>query len=99
MHRNDELVTAYFREEIVVVDFLTLKRVIGSTLNWVSVRSCSARHKVCDAAVFMPLIIVNVTGENHDSSANGLLSAFENHGHVLLWRTCRVPSSEFLAVR
>jgi hypothetical protein len=50
----------YFDHQVVIVDFLALKRVTRSTRDGIGVRRSSTRYEVRDSAMLMALVIGRV---------------------------------------
>jgi len=53
-----------FHQEVVVVDFLALIRIVRGALNWVGMGRASAGHEVGDAAVLVTFVVVDVSRED-----------------------------------
>jgi len=97
MHRDFELAAVDIYLQVVVVNFLTLKRIVSRAFDWIRVGSRASRYEICDAAVFVALIVVHVSRENDDPRAQVLLARFQHLGQFVLRRPGRVSSTELLS--
>jgi hypothetical protein len=77
VHRDFHPLPVYFDQQVMVIYLLTLKRIVGRTLNWIRVSSASPRDKINDAAVFMALVVMHVPGKDDDAEASVRLALFE----------------------
>ena len=54
-------------QQVVIVYFLALKRIVRRALNRICVSCASARNKISHAAMLVALIVVHVSGKHHDA--------------------------------
>src|ERR1700683_581438 len=83
VHRDFQPLPVYFDQQVMVIYLLTLKRIVGRTLNWIRVSSPSPRDKINYAAVFVALIVMHVPGKDDDAEASVRLALFEQLGQCL----------------
>jgi hypothetical protein len=69
-----------FDEEIVIIHFLALKGIVRGTLDWIGMSCSSAGNEVSHAAVLVPLVIMHMSGENHEANASVRLAALKHLG-------------------
>jgi hypothetical protein len=81
-------------QQIVVVDFFALIEIARSTLDWIGVGAGSSGHKVGYAAVFVALVVVDVSGEDYETGAGARLAVFQKFRQVFFRHASRVTFSE-----
>ena len=86
MHGDLEAATIDVHHDVVVVHFLTLKRIILGAFNGIRVRSRAASHEVGDAAMLVAFVVVDVSGKNDEPRALVLLPGFQHFRQLLLLR-------------
>jgi|ERR1700675_2701068 len=94
MHRDLQAVAVDVHVEIVIIHLLALKWIAGRAFDWIGVRSSAAGYKVRNSAVFMPFVIVDVSGNNHNPRPLFLLPRFEHFREYLLLGTRRMSSAK-----
>src|ERR1700722_1632589 len=84
VHRNLQLLVVHLYEKVVVVYLLTLERIVRGTFDGIRMSSASSGNEVNYAAMFVPLVIVHMTGKNYKAGARVGLPLFEQLGQFLL---------------
>ena len=84
VHRDLYPWTLIFQEQVVIIDFLALEWVIRSALDGIRVRASATSHKISDAAMFVPLVVVYMPGEDHDAIRGVGLACFQHGSEILL---------------
>ena len=85
-------------EQVVIVDFFTLIGIGGSALNWIRVGAGSSGHKVGYAAVFVALVVVDVSGEDYEAGASVGLTVLERFSEVFFRHARRMAFAEHAGV-
>src|SRR5262249_4589925 len=88
----------YLDQDVVIIDFLALVRIITCPRDRIGVGASSAAHKISDAPVLVAFIVVDVTGKDHEARPQFLLLLFEISGQLLLARTGTVSASKGLFI-
>src|SRR5579871_1775493 len=99
VHRDFQLLMVYFDKQVVIIHLFALERIACCPLDGIGVGAAAAADEIGDAAMLMPLVIMYVSREEHDSIAGLRLALFHGLGQCLLGATCRVAAAEFLVVR
>jgi hypothetical protein len=98
IHGDAELSMVDLDEQIVIVDFLALEGIGWSALNWVSVGAGSSGHKVGYAAVFVALVVMDVPGEDYETSAGVGLTVLQKFGEFFFRHTRRMAFAEHAGI-
>src|SRR5579862_298728 len=56
-------------------------------------RAASSRNEICDATVFVTLVVVDMSRENHDAVTGAALAFLKNFCQCLFSRASRVPTA------
>src|SRR5579863_9685251 len=94
VHRYLQLSMIHVNQQVVVVDFLALKGIVPSPLNGIGMRRSSAAYKVSNAVVFMALIIVDVSGKDHDAERSVSLAGLQHFRKSLFGAPRGMPSTQ-----
>ena len=88
MHGDLELATIDLHQQVVVIDALSVERVIRCSLDWVRPRAAATGHKIGHPVVFLMLVIVHVSREHHEASMGTALPILQYLSQQVLRMTC-----------
>src|SRR6185312_11699572 len=86
-------------EEVMVVHLFTLEGIVGGTLDGICMSCASPRNEIRNAAMFVALVIMHVSGEYKKTSTSLTLPFFKHLRQLLLGQSSGMSPTKFFCVR